>query len=379
MERLIVFGIWFLIVLSRDMTAIPYFRDFIERRGVLRLIPQSYFQGLLTSEALFALQVITLILLAIVISGIRHYRVVAVLACALLTLYVGIIQGMGEVSHADLPPLYAAYLLALLPAELARRPIAIMLVLTYVMIAAHRVLFCGLEIITGDSMLYWLALKSSDMPGTWDLGLYSLTNDATRFVAKAGFAITTVLELLAPVCLFSRRFTWIWLALIIPFHVVSKFTMNIFFWQSVVMLPVFFLDWRPKPRLGKLPILFYDGECGLCDRSVQWLLARDPLAIFRFAALQGETAREMLHAPDREALSTMFLIDEKGVHRRSTAALRAVSRLGGVYALTGLLLVIPRAIRDAVYQFVAAHRLNWFGRVDQCRIPSATEQARLLG
>lgn len=129
--------------------------------------------------------------------------------------------------------------------------------------------------------------------------------------------------------------------------------------------------------LKRHPVVFYDGECGMCDRSVQWVLAHDPSGIFRFATLQGETARRSLGEGNQD-LRSVVLLDEHGAHRYSSAPLRIMVRLGGVWRLMGLFLAVPAFVRDGVYRFIARHRYKVFGKVDACRIPSPEVRTRFL-
>lgn len=127
------------------------------------------------------------------------------------------------------------------------------------------------------------------------------------------------------------------------------------------------------------PILFYDGECGLCARSVQWCLDHDRRGILRFAPLQGETYRA-LDLPDRPTeLSTVVLLDEGRLRVRSEAVLRLWSLCGGPWRVLGACgRVVPRGLRDALYDAVARRRHRLFGAVDRCRLPSAAENGRFL-
>jgi predicted DCC family thiol-disulfide oxidoreductase YuxK len=127
------------------------------------------------------------------------------------------------------------------------------------------------------------------------------------------------------------------------------------------------------------PIVFFDGVCGLCNRSVDWIIRHDRNAIFRFAPLQGETSRTLL-GPDAGAdLNTIVLLDEHGQHRRSVAVVAILRRLGGFWRLCGALLwIVPRPIRNWGYNVIARNRYRWFGKHDTCRIPSAAERARFL-
>ena len=138
------------------------------------------------------------------------------------------------------------------------------------------------------------------------------------------------------------------------------------------------------------PIVFFDGVCGLCNGFVDFVLARDRRGMFRFAALQGETAATRLGSdlpalhpagPDNPAtdpLPSMILWDRDGIHRRSEAALRTLQGLGGVWSLARVFRLVPRTLRDGVYDFVAKNRYRWFGKRDICRIPAASEKERFL-
>ncbi|BDG10814.1 thiol-disulfide oxidoreductase DCC family protein [Anaeromyxobacter paludicola] len=140
----------------------------------------------------------------------------------------------------------------------------------------------------------------------------------------------------------------------------------------------------PEALRAALPqgtrLVLYDGECGLCRRSVRWLLARDPRGRLRFAPLQGETARALGVAP-RE-LETVLLVEvgpggAAAVHERSAAIARALGALGGGWALAGRALrLAPRPLADAGYRLVAAHR-HRLGPA-ACALPGPDERARFL-
>jgi predicted DCC family thiol-disulfide oxidoreductase YuxK len=128
------------------------------------------------------------------------------------------------------------------------------------------------------------------------------------------------------------------------------------------------------------PIVFFDGVCGLCNASVDWLLTRDRRAILTFAPIQGETAARTLGKQDDDPESwSMVLVDDTGRYERSDAAIGIARHLGGPWALAGRLVgVVPRGLRDAAYRWIARNRYRWFGRHDTCRIPSPAERARFL-
>src|ERR1044072_4171380 len=132
----------------------------------------------------------------------------------------------------------------------------------------------------------------------------------------------------------------------------------------------------PRRRPGARQLVLYDGECGLCDRSVQFLLRHDRAGVLSFAPLQGDTAAARLahHRLPRDFDTVVFVRDAgtaaEAAFVRSAAALQVLGALGGAWRLTAVFWLVPRPLRDAVYRWVAHHRFGWFGRVDSCRLPS---------
>lgn len=126
-------------------------------------------------------------------------------------------------------------------------------------------------------------------------------------------------------------------------------------------------------------VVFFDGYCGLCDRFVSFLLAKDVGRKLRFAPLQGKTAEAALDQSAREDLSTVVVMHRGKKLVRSEAALVALGELGGFWALlAGAGLVFPRFLRDAVYRLVATNRYRIFPKRATCRLPSPAERSAFL-
>ncbi|MFN8641621.1 MAG: DCC1-like thiol-disulfide oxidoreductase family protein [Candidatus Binatia bacterium] len=136
---------------------------------------------------------------------------------------------------------------------------------------------------------------------------------------------------------------------------------------------------------GVLPaVIFYDGVCGLCDRTVRFVLRHDAVGRFRFATLQSDYAATALARHGREAAeldSVCLLLDPDAATERllakSDAVLAILDGLGGLWRLVALTHRLPRAWRDAAYDALARRRYRWFGRFDRCPIPSPELRARL--
>ena len=126
-------------------------------------------------------------------------------------------------------------------------------------------------------------------------------------------------------------------------------------------------------------LLFFDGVCGLCSRSVDFVLARDRRELFQFAPLQGETARQLLPPADVNELNSMVLMIEGHPFRKSSAAVRVLWRLGfGWRLLSVFAWLVPLPLRDLVYDLVARNRYRLFGKHETCRMPTPAERSRFL-
>lgn len=124
------------------------------------------------------------------------------------------------------------------------------------------------------------------------------------------------------------------------------------------------------------PIVFFDGICGLCDRFVRFVLKRDREEKFLFSPLQGETAGRFAGVPPGGG--AIVLAEGGGVFCGSDAVIRTVAGLGGVWRLAGVLIYIPRRVRDFFYARVAARRYEWFGRFDSPVLPPGGFSGRFL-
>jgi predicted DCC family thiol-disulfide oxidoreductase YuxK len=130
----------------------------------------------------------------------------------------------------------------------------------------------------------------------------------------------------------------------------------------------------------RYPVLLFDGVCNLCNASVQWVLTHDREAQFRFASLQSETGQHLLrrHGLDAENFDTVVLVDGDRVFLRSDAPLEIARRIGGGWKLLFFLRIVPRFLRNAVYNFVARNRYRWFGQRESCMLPRPEWKERFL-
>jgi len=128
------------------------------------------------------------------------------------------------------------------------------------------------------------------------------------------------------------------------------------------------------------PVVLFDGVCNLCAGTVQFLIRRDPEGLFRFAPLQSEAAEALLadHGLDDHDLDSIVLIEGDDVYVKSDAAIRIATHLGGVYRLLWPFRFLPRRLRDWAYDVVAERRYGWFGKRDQCMVPTGDLESRFI-
>lgn len=130
--------------------------------------------------------------------------------------------------------------------------------------------------------------------------------------------------------------------------------------------------------------MLYDGLCGFCDGTVQFILKHDRRGTLKFATLQGDFARAVIaRHPELEGVDSLVLVerDSSGtehVHVRSDGALHVARYLGGAWHLARSVAIIPRFLRDLAYDGFARIRYRVFGRYNACPIPSPEQRARFI-
>ncbi len=128
------------------------------------------------------------------------------------------------------------------------------------------------------------------------------------------------------------------------------------------------------------PVILFDGVCNFCNSAVNFTIKRDKKAVIQFAPLQSEKGRMFLrqyNLPADDMRSFVFIEDGK-TYFRSTAALKVCRYLNGLWPLCYIFILVPRFIRDAVYNFIAKHRYKWFGMRQECMMPTPEIKKRFL-
>ncbi|HIE45561.1 MAG TPA: DUF393 domain-containing protein [Flavobacteriaceae bacterium] len=132
---------------------------------------------------------------------------------------------------------------------------------------------------------------------------------------------------------------------------------------------------------NKLIILF-DGVCNLCNTSVNFILKKDVYNKFIFTSLQSDAANKLLLQFNdkiiKNNLDSILLIHKNKVYNKSTAILYILRSLHFPYNLGFIFIIIPKFIRDYIYDIIARNRYKWFGRKETCRIPTKEELNKFL-
>lgn len=130
---------------------------------------------------------------------------------------------------------------------------------------------------------------------------------------------------------------------------------------------------------GKSVVLI-DGVCHLCQGLVRFIVPRDPKGSFLFAPLQNELAREMMVANGLTPgqLNTVVVLEDGVCYTESAAVLRIARRLRFPWPVAYIFIIVPRSLRDALYRYVARNRYRWFGRDEQCLVPTPEIRRRFL-
>ena len=131
--------------------------------------------------------------------------------------------------------------------------------------------------------------------------------------------------------------------------------------------------------MNEKPVILFDGVCNVCTGSVQFILERDKEKKFLFASLQSNYGQELLRKEGltTNAFNSFILYQDNKIYTRSTAALKMFQQLKGRQWIK-FFWIVPKFIRDAAYNFIAKNRYDWFGKKEECRVPTPELKARFL-
>ncbi len=137
----------------------------------------------------------------------------------------------------------------------------------------------------------------------------------------------------------------------------------------------------PEEVISNKTVVFFDGTCNLCNSFVQFVIRHERHAELHFAPLQSELghyAQDLAKSAQQEDLDSLILWRKGQILTKSSAALEIAGHLRFPYRPLRHLKVLPRVLRDSIYELVAARRYRWFGQRDSCMVPTPALAERFL-
>lgn len=136
----------------------------------------------------------------------------------------------------------------------------------------------------------------------------------------------------------------------------------------------------PDAAVDGGPVIVFDGVCVLCSGWVRFLLRVDRRQRYRFATIQGARGAALMraHGLDPADPLSFLLVDGHAAWKDSNGVIAVLTGLGGAWRLAGIARLLPRALRDAVYRFIARRRYDWFGQQPSCALPDPAQRHRFL-
>ncbi len=130
-----------------------------------------------------------------------------------------------------------------------------------------------------------------------------------------------------------------------------------------------------------MKIILFDGVCNLCNGAMQFVIKHDKKDVFRFVALQSKRGAQIKSkiGYENENLDSFILVDdENNYFSKSSAAIEIARNLGGIWIIFLVFKIIPIKCRDLIYDFIARNRYKWFGKKDNCLIPTLELKSKFL-
>jgi predicted DCC family thiol-disulfide oxidoreductase YuxK len=128
------------------------------------------------------------------------------------------------------------------------------------------------------------------------------------------------------------------------------------------------------------PIILFDGVCNFCNGAINFIIKQDKKGLFRFAALQSGAGQQLLdlYHLKKGDFESFVLLDGEKVYYKSRASLKIFCQLPWYWRWTQVFWIIPKFVRDSLYNIIAKNRYKWFGKKEQCMIPTPEQRMRFL-
>ncbi|MBF0503860.1 MAG: hypothetical protein HQL14_02040 [Candidatus Omnitrophica bacterium] len=264
-----IFGIWFVYILLDPLISLAQYPKslYFPAGFLLKFLPKNIFYIPVTYPFLLFLKISLLLSIGSVILGYRK-KWTALGACFLLTVFEGIVRSFGHINHPELPLLFSVFVLTIFfffedsidtsNKDISKYSIPLLAILfivclSYCFAGIHRLIARGIEIYGTNTITFWVIEEGKrSRLLNWHMEDLMLTNPFISLIIKVGFPLVTIFEILAPFCLVSRQFKYLWLMVMVPFHMMVWTFMGIFFWANFALYILFF-DFNVFLDRGKKP------------------------------------------------------------------------------------------------------------------------------
>jgi len=252
-----VFGIWFGFVLFDPLTSLALYPKslYFPTGFLLKFLPQSIYYVPISYPFLLFLKISMLLSLASVLFGF-HKKWAGFCACILLTIFEGIVRSFGHINHPELLMLFSVFVLTIFfffedsidtsKMSISKYSIPLVAILfivcfSYAFAGIHRLVSRGMDVYSTNTITFWVIDdgKRSRLLN-WHMEDLMLNNSLVNTMMKTGFPFVTFFEITAPFCMISKRFRYLWLLMMVPFHLIVWFFMGIFFWANLALYILFF-------------------------------------------------------------------------------------------------------------------------------------------
>jgi len=128
-------------------------------------------------------------------------------------------------------------------------------------------------------------------------------------------------------------------------------------------------------------LILFDGVCNLCNSSINYVIKHDKNNVFMFAPLQGETGKQIIEKYNLDTSKTDSILlysKENGLKIKSSAAMAIASQLGFPRNILIVFFIVPPFIRNWVYDYIAKNRYKWYGKQNECMIPTEKLKSKFL-
>jgi hypothetical protein len=260
-----IFGLWFGYILFDPLMSLALYPKslYFPAGFLLKFLPPSIYYLPISYPFLFFLKMSMLLSIAAVLLGCWK-KWSGVFACLLLTVYQGIVRSFGHINHPELLLLFSAYVLTIFfffedsispfpnpphkgeGIHVSKYGIPLIAVLFFVCFSysfagIHRMVARGIDIYNTNTIIYWIITEGKrSRLVNWHMEDLMLTNAVASTMMKMGFPIITFFEITAPICMISRRFRYLWLLMMVPFHLMVWVFMGIMFWANLALYILFF-------------------------------------------------------------------------------------------------------------------------------------------